>query len=441
MMSKKIRKPFCAGSWYPKNKLELAETIDRFLQNVPKEPFFPKAIIVPHAGYMFSGQTAAFSFKQLDRKTKEVIILGTAHRYYLVGASFTDYDYYETPLGLVRVTDKNKAILEEEIITSIEEADYQEHSIELELPFLQRVLDEFSIIPIIVGKVAPDKFSNFLDKYSTDECVIVVSVDLSHFHTYEEAKKLDEYSINCILSLDYKGIDKAEIDSPFAVKSLLMLAKRKGWKTKLLNYRNSGDVISDKSSVVGYAAIAFYVNELTFFSEDERRYMEKLAKEAVEAYIKQGKKIDVENPPENLKRKLACFVTIKDLNNLRGCIGTTQPVNQLYKSIIDNAIHAATCDWRFDPIKEDELPNLKYEVSVLSEPIEYKFSSSYEMLKTIIGKGVIIEKGLNKAVYLPQVWEHFTNPEDFITSLCLKAGLKGNEWKLKGLKYYLFELL
>ncbi|MGB9695912.1 MAG: AmmeMemoRadiSam system protein B [Ignavibacteria bacterium] len=440
-MLKRIRKPYCAGSWYPKDKLELTETIDRFLRNVPKEPFFTKAIIVPHAGYMFSGQTAAYSFRQLDRETKEVIILGAAHRYYLIGASFTDYDYYETPLGLVKVTNKSKTILKENVITSIEEADYQEHSIELEIPFLQRVLNEFSIIPIIVGKVSPEKFSDFLEKYHTDEGVIVVSVDLSHFHPYEEAKRLDEYSINCILNLDYKGIDKAEIDSPFAVESLLMLAKKQGWKTKLLNYRNSGDVISDKSSVVGYAAIAFYVNDMSYFTESDRRYMEKLAKEAVEVYIRRGKKIDIDNPPENLKRNLACFVTIKDKNNLRGCIGTTQAVSQLYKGIIDNAICAATRDWRFEPVKEYELPDLKYEVSVLSEPREYTFLNTSEMLKTIIGKGVIIEKGINKAVYLPQVWEHFTKPEDFITSLCLKAGLKGDEWRLKGIKYYLFELL
>lgn len=440
-MSKKIRKPYCSGSWYPGDKLELAETIDRFLLNAPKEPFFPKAVIVPHAGYMFSGQTAAYSFRQLDRKTKEVIILGTAHRYNLVGASFTDYDYYETPLGLTKVTDKRKGILKENIIRSIDEADYQEHSIEIEIPFLQRALDKFSIIPIIVGRVDSEKFSDFLEKYSADGGVIVVSVDLSHFHPYEEAKRLDEYSINCILNLDYKGIDKAEIDSPFAVKSLLILAKRQGWETKLLNYKNSGDVISDKSSVVGYAAIAFYDAKVPYFTTDDRRYMEKLAKQAVEVYVRNGKRIEIENPPENLKKDLACFVTIRDKNNLRGCIGTTQAIGPLYKSIIDNAICAATRDWRFEPVKEYELPDLKYEVSVLSEPSEYRFSSTNEMLRTIIDKGVIIEKGSNKAVYLPQVWAHFTNPEDFITTLCLKAGLKGNEWQSKELKYYLFNLL
>lgn len=440
-MSKKIRKPYCAGSWYPGNKLELAETIDKFLLKVPKERFYPKAIIVPHAGYAFSGQTAAYSFRQLNRDTKEVIILGTAHRYYLIGASFTNYDYYETPLGLVKVTDKNGAIPKEDVIVSVKEADYQEHSIELEIPFLQRTLNRFSIIPIIVGKVDPKAFLDFLEKYSSGGEVIVVSVDLSHFHSYEEAKKLDQYSINCILNLDDKGIDKAEIDSPFAVKSLLMLAKKRDWKTKLLDYKNSGDIISNRSSVVGYAAIAFYTIDDLYFTEDERRYMVKLAKEAVETYIRKGKKIEVDNPPENLKRNLACFVTIKNKNNLRGCIGTTEAVGELYKSIVDNAISAATKDWRFEPITEAELPDLEYEVSVLSEPKEYKFSDTFEMLKAIVGQGVIVEKGINKAVYLPQVWEHFTKAEDFITSLCLKAGLRGDEWKSKELKYYLFELL
>ncbi|MCX6165790.1 MAG: AmmeMemoRadiSam system protein B [Ignavibacteriae bacterium] len=435
----KIRKAYCAGSWYSDDPSELADELDEYLSNVKKENLNVKAIIVPHAGYMYSGQTAAYSFRQLNNKIEKVIVLGTAHRYPLKGASVSDYDYYNSPLGKVKVSECIKDILKEDCVVTIDEADYEEHSIEIEIPFLQRVLGKFEIIPIIVGSVDSTEFSEVLEKYCDEKTVIVASVDLSHFHSYDDAKKLDNYSIECILNLNSEGIDDAEIDSPYAIKALLELAKRKEWKVKLLDYKNSGDIIRDKNRVVGYSAIAFYEEASEVFSKEERELMEKIAKQAVETYIKEDKRIQYEDVPDSFKKRLACFVTLTDAVDLRGCIGTIEPVDKLYKSIIDNAISAATRDPRFSPVSKDELKGLKYEVSVLSEPREINFSSYEELFDKIKEKGVIISKSGSRAVYLPQVWEHFTSPESFLTSLCRKAGLSSGEWKEKEMKFFVFE--
>jgi|WetSurMetagenome_2_1015567.scaffolds.fasta_scaffold34839_2 MEMO1 family protein len=435
----KIRKPYCAGSWYSDDPSELAEELDKYLSRVKNENLNVKAIIVPHAGYMYSGQTASYSFKQLNEKTEKVFVLGTAHRYPLKGASISDYDYYNSPLGKIKVSDDVKNILKEKCIVSIDEADYEEHSIEIEIPFLQRVLGKFELIPIIVGSVDSKEFSDVLEKYFDEKTVIVASVDLSHFHSYDEAKKLDNYSIECILNLNADGIKQAEIDSPYAIMALLELAKRKKWKVKLLDYKNSGDIISDKSRVVGYSAIAFYEEASGTFTKEERELMEKIAKQAVETYILEDKKIKYENVPESFKKRLACFVTLTDAVDLRGCIGTIEPVDKLFQSIIDNAISAATRDPRFTPVTKKELKGLKYEVSVLSEPIEIYFSAQEKLFDKIKDKGVIISKSGSRSVYLPQVWEHFTSPESFLSSLCRKAGLSSGEWKEKGMKFFVFE--
>jgi AmmeMemoRadiSam system protein A len=167
--------------------------------------------------------------------------------------------------------------------------------------------------------------------------------------------------------------------------------------------------------------------------------MVEIAKQAVETFVRDGKRIEINGIPESLKMRLACFVTLNNDVDLRGCIGTIEPSGKLYESIIDNAISAASRDPRFPPVAKEELKNLKYEVSVLSQPSEINFSGREELFKKIQDKGVIISKSGSKAVYLPQVWEHFSSPESFLSSLCRKAGLSSGEWKEKGMRFFVFE--
>lgn len=257
-MKEKIRRPVCSGTWYSDDPGALADEIDSYLADVRDENLRVKAVIAPHAGFMFSGRTAAHSFRQIPTDTETVIILGTSHRYPLAGACLIDYDCYSSPLGNVKLSDKTSAFLKENQVVSVLAADRDEHSIEIEIPFLQRTLGDFSIIPVIVGSVDAEEFSKTLEKYSDEKTVIVVSVDLSHFHSYDTAVRLDNFSIYSIVNLKDENIQNAEIDSPHAVSSVIKLAKRKKWKTKLLDYKNSGDIIKDRSSVVGYSSIIFY---------------------------------------------------------------------------------------------------------------------------------------------------------------------------------------
>lgn len=439
----KTRKPKFAGSWYSNDASSLAAEIDGYLASVEYLGLNVKAIVVPHAGYMFSGKTAAHAFKQISADTKKVIILGTAHRYYLKGACAIDYDYYDSPLGRVKVSDDVKEVLQEEDVFNINEADTNEHSIEIEIPFLQRRLKDFEILPVIVGRTDPHKFSVLLEKHLSEDAVIVVSVDLSHFHGYNEAVKLDNFSIRSVLELNSENIKNAEIDSPYAVEAVIELAKRKNWQTKLLDYKNSGDIIKDRSSVVGYSAIIFYEEEKKgTFTNEENLEMKNIAKETVETYVRTGKRIKDKTHSTKFDSRLACFVTIKAGDELRGCIGTIEPVDALYNSIIDNAIAAASRDPRFEAVAEKELKDLKYEVSVLSAPEQFEPHSAEELLKIIKGKGVIIRKDFRSAVYLPQVWENFRAEDAFLSSLCRKAGFSGEEWKnYKSMKFYLFRLL
>ncbi len=444
-MKSNTRKPYCAGTWYSSKAEELRKELVKYIDNTGiKTNKHVRAIIVPHAGYMYSGQVAAYAFRSISDNIKEVIILGTAHRYYLKGIAATEFDYFETPLGKIPVGKRNKEIINEKNISVIPEADINEHSIEIELPFLQCVLKNFEIIPLYVGITDYKEFSTVLEKYISSETIIVVSVDLSHFHSYDEATALDKYTITSIEELNSEKIKGAEIDSPYAVMALLELAKKLKWKPRLMRYANSGDVTGDKSRVVGYSAFIFSEedkNEKITFTLDEVEYMESLAQKSVESYIAEGKKLKVKEYPEKLYTELACFVTLKIKDNLRGCIGTIEPRGSLGDSIIENAISAATKDWRFSPVKKEELKDLTYEVSVLSKPEQLFYSSEEELLREIKGKGVIISKGGNRALYLPQVWEHFSNPADFLSSLCQKGNMSKTEWKSGKLEVFVFENL
>jgi AmmeMemoRadiSam system protein A len=165
------------------------------------------------------------------------------------------------------------------------------------------------------------------------------------------------------------------------------------------------------------------------FSDEERVFIKELAKKAVENYLKKGTKIKLKKIPSFLEQKRACFVTLNKNGNLRGCIGNILPKDKLYRSIINNAINAGFSDPRFPPLRKEELDKLSYEVSILTIPEKLNYANEGELLEKIKQKGVIIRKGFKEATYLPQVWQHFKKPENFLSSLCQKAFLGKSCWK------------
>ncbi|MFH1510618.1 MAG: AmmeMemoRadiSam system protein B [Candidatus Woesearchaeota archaeon] len=428
--SQNIREPAVAGSWYPGTREKLNTTVSQLLNSIEKAELQGKirALIVPHAGYAYSGEVAAAGFAQLSGQYDTVIILGTAHRIALQGIAITNHTHYRTPIGDVKVSDETRNFVnsgDAKLVNS----DGGEHSIEIELPFLQRALKEFEIIPMIVGRNDPKEFAGILGKIIDDRTLIVVSVDLSHYHPYDEAVQLDTATINNILELDSERVLSNEIDSPWAVAATLNLAKEKNWKPALIKYMNSGDVTKDKASVVGYAAIAFTETGL---NTEEKEYLLSLARETLNTYIKNGKKPEVDETriTDNLRKEQGCFVTLEKDGMLRGCIGHIIPQEELWRCVVDNTINAAAHDSRFKPVQESEQKDIEIEISALTVPEELKYDSAQDLQNRLVPlkDGVVLRTGLRSATYLPQVWEDLPK-EEFLSSLCQKAGASRECWR------------
>lgn len=435
-----VRDPVFPGSWYPENKNELADLVNEYLDNAQKLEIDGeiKAIIVPHAGYAYSGQIAATAFKQLEKEYDNVFLIGPSHRYSLTGASISNFDYYSTPLGEIKLSKKIQEMLKEKLINNIEEAHENEHSLEIELPFLQRQLNGFEIIPILVGPIDTNEFKDLLNKYLGENDLIVASVDLSHYYNYNEAVQLDSYSIGKILDLDDEAILSSEIDAPWAISSLLKIAKEKSWKPYLIIYANSGDVTGDEESVVGYASIIF----VETLSEDEKRFLLELARESAETYLKEGKKLEINERkiPKKLKNKMGCFVTFTEDEQLRGCIGDILPKRPLYECVIENAINAAINDMRFNPVIYEEMKEIKIDINILSAPILLDRKNPEELLVKLkpFEHGVVLKRELYQSTYLPIVWKQISNKQDFLSNLCVKGQMEADCWKDPKTEIYVY---
>jgi AmmeMemoRadiSam system protein A len=374
-------------------------------------------------------------------------LIGPSHKYYIKNVSVSNFEYYSTPLGNVKVSDKAKEMDEkEEIISNIEEAHENEHALEVELPFLQTQLKNsgFKIIPLIVGESDMNELKKILIKYLGEEDLIVVSADLSHYNEYNESLAIDAYTVNNIMNLDSEAILNSEIDAPWAVSSLLKIAKEKSWKPYFLGYANSGDVTGDKSSVVGYSAIIFVEEkEASAFNEEQKQFLLNLARESAEKYLKEGKRIEINEKevPNNLKDKKGCFVTFIEDEQLRGCIGYIIPEKPLYECVIDNAINAATKDIRFSPVNYSEMKKIKIDVSVLSVPFLLEHNNSEELLSKLkpLEHGVILQRGEYQSTYLPSVWNQIPDKEDFLSNLCIKGNMEAECWKDTKTEVYIYE--
>ncbi len=429
-----IRQPAVAGSFYPADKNELQSMINQFFAAVPADTAAsgtPKILIVPHAGYIYSGPVAAYSFKQLaNLGIKRAIIIGPSHHFPASGLYLSGATYWQTPLGEVKVADLNNELAKDSLFTVNDQIHQPEHSLEIEVPFLQTVAPGIEIVPIIVGELDSQKqadFAQILNQYLDSQTILIVSVDLSHYHPNKEALALDNKSIKDILGFNDAGILEDEIDAPWAVASVIKLAKQNNWQPKLLKYGNSGDVTGDKSAVVGYVAIGLYQenkktqkqeNNQDKYSEAEKNELLQVARTTLEQYLIAGKTYE---PPTNnpkFKEERGVFVTLNKNGGLRGCIGYIQPVKPLIEAVRDNAISAAVHDTRFSPVDQSELADLEIEISILTVP-------KPDTLENISqGKlGVVLQQGSRGATYLPQVWEDLSDPEQFFSSLCLKGGL------------------
>jgi AmmeMemoRadiSam system protein B/AmmeMemoRadiSam system protein A len=463
--SGQVREPAVAGQFYPGTAEELSSLVDEYLSRAEVSGVgkYVRALIVPHAGYSYSGWVAAYGFKTLiGQDIKTVVLIGNSHNEYFDGVSVYPKGYYKTPLGNVEIDAAfvKRLMAKSNKISYHESADNKEHSLEVQLPFLQKVLTpDWKLVPIVLGNQAGsvDILINALKDLIDENTLIIASSDLSHYPKYEDAKYSDGKVIEAILSGKRENLRKTISDlEKENIPNLqtcacghdsigVVMGLMEGRNAKLLKYANSGDVsIGDppageagKSQVVGYAAIVFSGDSTgDELSKAEQKRLLEIARDALETYVKTGKIPEFENEYSALEKHLGAFVTLRKDGGLRGCIGIFSSDMPLYKVVAEMAVSAARHDSRFYPVSESELKDLEYEVSVLS-PL--KKVDSWKDVE--IGKhGVEIIGDSRRGVFLPQVaTENNWDRETFLSVLCTqKAGLPADCYKDPETEIYIF---
>ncbi|BBI99677.1 hypothetical protein FGKAn22_13700 [Ferrigenium kumadai] len=256
-----VRQPAVAGMFYPADPRQLAHDVQQLLAEAPPHELIPKALIVPHAGYIYSGAIAATAYATLRPAAahiRRVVLLGPTHRVAVFGLALPGADAFDTPLGRIELdTEAARAIADLPQVTVSADAHALEHSLEVQLPFLQRVLGKFRLLPLAVGMATPEEVAEVLEKlWGGEETLIVISSDLSHFLPYAAARHVDEETVQTILKLG-PPIDHEQACGGTPINGLIVAARRHRLTPHLLDLRNSGDTAGSQDRVVGYASIAF----------------------------------------------------------------------------------------------------------------------------------------------------------------------------------------
>jgi AmmeMemoRadiSam system protein B/AmmeMemoRadiSam system protein A len=468
-----VRKPAVAGQFYPGDPVTLTKQLSEFFKKAKKEPVPGKivALISPHAGYMYSGQVAAYAFKLLEGLSFEtVVVISPSHVAHFPGASIYNGGSYETPLGQIpvdtalagRIADGSKKVFLSDKGHGFA-GGRGEHALEVELPFLQLVMGKFKLVPIVAGdqdwstcEALGQALSKVLDGKSA---LIVASTDLSHFHSYDEAVRLDNIVMDHVNSFDAKALHSdlasrvCEACGGGPVVATMLAAKGLGAdQAKVLHYANSGDVTGDKSEVVGYMAAVIYDSKAadegtprseekkaeveSGLSDDDKKTLMSIARTTIEQGVKGEALPEFEVDSPVLRENRGAFVTIHKHGRLRGCIGYIQAIKPLYVTIQEMAQAAALNDHRFPPVSADELDVLDLEISVLTPLRKIKDVNEIETGK----HGIVLKKGYHQGVFLPQVateqgWDRTT----FLNEICFKAGIHDkNCWKEKDAEIFIF---
>jgi AmmeMemoRadiSam system protein B/AmmeMemoRadiSam system protein A len=426
-----VRPAAVAGMFYPRDarelKREVAELIDG-VENLAPRFGHPKALIVPHAGYLYSGPVAARAYDELAAArgvVKRVVLLGPVHRVPVRGLALPGAEAFDTPLGRIPVDAEAVRMLApfRQVVTS-PAAHATEHSLEVQLPFLQKMLGEFSLLPLAVGDARPQEVLEVIERlWGGPETLFVISTDLSHYHGYEDARRIDRATLSRIAAFD-TDINHEEACGATPLNGFLAAARLHGLSIRLVGACNSGDTAGGKDRVVGYSAFSLYEGQRVSL-EDAGLTLLAIARAAI------GHRLGVYGEPPRtdiaswLARPGASFVTLMLEAKLRGCIGSLAATRRLGEDVAENAQAAALRDPRFAPLTPGEWPRCEVEVSVLSPAKPLRFADEAEMLAQIRAgeDGVILEHEGRRATFLPQVWESLPQKPRFLEELMRKAGI------------------
>jgi len=488
-----IKYPNAAGSFYPDNPQELSQMIDTFLNAAKPQPEEGNifALISPHAGYGFSGGVAAFGYKLIkDKPYKTVIVIGPSHNYGFGGVSIYPEGAFRTPLGDLEIDKEfTRELLYKDKDIFFEPGVFEkEHSVEVQLPFLQKTLTGFKIVPIVMGDCSfstCQKLADLLKEAigNRQDVLVVASTDMYHGYDYEESEIIDNLTLSYLKNIDAQGLynglreGKLQLCGGFSVVSTLILARELGHnKLNVLEHTNSSVVTGKMIKgiwTVGYASCvidastALSINgersrtidqapletvgrqkedmlsltgqekgEIAMLSKGQKKKLLAIARNSIQTYLKTGKKLELTETDPLLLKEMGAFVTLHKQGELRGCIGNLIGQQPLYLTVRDMAVEAAVGDSRFSPLTLEELKDIEIEISALS-PLK-RIESADEIKMGI--HGVLIRGGFNSGVFLPQVaTETGWSKEEFLSNLCShKAGLPALAWKDKSTEIYIF---
>jgi AmmeMemoRadiSam system protein B/AmmeMemoRadiSam system protein A len=443
-----VRPAAVAGLFYEADPAALRESVARALRAAgTAAERSPKALIVPHAGYVYSGEVAARAYAllaPLRGQIRRVVLLGPAHRVALRGLAAPSVDAFATPLGVVPLDAGALARLGDlpQVLRS-DAAHAEEHALEVQLPFLQQLLGEFALVPLVVGDASAEEVAEVLERlWSGDETLIVISSDLSHYLDYASARRMDAETCRAIEELRPEALGRDSACGRVPVRGLLLAARRHGLLPRTLDLRNSGDTAGDRRRVVGYGAWAFVPGVARTAAEDshaagvsgddDRRLLE-LARASIRHGLAHGRPspVDLAALPPAQCAPGAAFVTLRRPDGaLRGCVGSLEALRPLALDVVENAYRAAFRDPRFGPVRAHELADLDIHLSLLSRPEPFPVRSEADLLAQLRPAidGLVLEEGPRRATLLPDVWEQLPAPGDFLRQLKRKAGLPDDHW-------------
>jgi MEMO1 family protein len=461
-----VRQAGVADGFYPADPKTLSAMIDDMLAHAASsqppinDPIL--AVVAPHAGYQFSGPVAAYTYAVLKgRKFSRVVVIAPSHYEAFDFTSVYEGDAYATPLGTVPVDKafaKQLASMSPTIRLSsqghVPTPKGAEHALEVELPWLQRVLGDFELVPVIMGDQSYENSRALgvaLAKLiQGSDTLIVASSDLSHYHPYDEAVKIDHKTLNALQAWDYFSMSRNfeariwEACGGAPIVAAMIAAERMGAnQAVVLKYANSGDITGDHSRVVGYSADVFLktqggktVEPQFSLTRHEKNELLALARKSVEYAVREKKAYEpTASASEVLNEERGAFVTLRESGELRGCIGYTSAVKPLYMTVRDTATFAAMRDPRFQPVVASELPQIDYEVSVLS-PLRRVL----DVRQIKVGQhGLLMKNGAYEGILLPQVpvderWDRLR----FLEETCAKAGMHSSCWKDENTDIFMF---
>jgi AmmeMemoRadiSam system protein B/AmmeMemoRadiSam system protein A len=447
-----------AGQFYPSSKAQLSGMINEFLDKANPGSIQGNILVLisPHAGYGYSGQTAAYGYKLIRGKPyKTVVVLGTSHHRPFSGAAIMPEGSFQTILGRVDVDEEfaAKLIDRSSSIFPDDSAFVGEHSLEVQIPFLQEVLSGFKIVPLVVGDCSLPNCENIASILqeaigTRKDVLLVVSSDLYHGYSIKDAQEADSLTLGLIKDMDYQGLyyamreSRAQACGGFGAVIALDAAKKLGYdKAAVLARTNSAQATGetlDGRWTVGYASVVVYNPQGgEMLNIKQRKKLLEIARASIDTFLRSGKKIELSEDDPLLKQEMGAFVTLNERGQLRGCIGNLSATQPLYLTIRDMAVEAAVDDPRFPALTLPELKETQIEISVLS-PLKRVDSAD----KIELGKhGVLVRRGYHSGVFLPQVADETGwGKEEFLDNLCAhKAGLPADAWKNKDTELYIFE--